>query len=702
MYHNEPAASMCWLSDEPDPVSNTSFFCSLDCILGTSFFPSIHIMASTASASASAAAAAAAAAVAAAAVMLTRRHILVVLAAALLSAISTVRGQDLVGPGAMAPYGGRGGRRRTGGYVRVQDPAKGFFVTGSSIRSMNGLYGRVDSVSATLPHQFQLAYKHDQTGWLMGLVSTPDRQSISNLESEWLFIDNEEQDRFAHKGNTLIPGAGERWKHVHRTKAANDFSSKNGAPSSDLIAHKDDDIDELPWQIIAILDEGMLRRLRRAYAHYTSTINRAQQGHGLPAPPSTQQRSSETEPPETYPEIPEVLAQVALGDYASAIEIYEKEIAQLRATRADVHSAWNQAVWLVRKSQVERRGLDIEAATQSLQTALSLFPRYKDAIFNLGVVCLQGGRVHDAIMQFLSILSFDRSYPELSSWVVRAAAVQRRVQAVLEPMKRRHLISQGETLTCIAWRQTGDCDPSGPREAEYDLSCSALVTDGHSGYCECRLPKADLGVLLDPPHGRTAESACMHQSFTCASACERLWGSLRLLAAKEDPGYNKISTWMKSTSQAVAARAQKAQSMGMREIEISAWRQADHYATLNVSFEHSADELKRAYRKESRRVHPDKPGGSDEAFQRVASAFQVLSDPEARASYDMGSDLDDPHAGPDEMGFRETVEREYFPENFPFEPFGDPFERKRVVEDRLRLERRHSQTGGDRLEHPDL
>ena len=51
----------------------------------------------------------------------------------------------MVGPGAMAPYGG-GGRRWHGGYVRVQDPAKGFFLAGSTVMSMNGLYGRVDSV----------------------------------------------------------------------------------------------------------------------------------------------------------------------------------------------------------------------------------------------------------------------------------------------------------------------------------------------------------------------------------------------------------------------------------------------------------------------------------------------------------------------------------------------------------------------------
>ena len=38
---------------------------------------------------------------------------------------------------------------------------------------------------------------------------------------------------------------------------------------------------------------------------------------------------------------------------------------------------------------------------------------------------------------------------------------------------------------CVAWRQTGDCDPAGPRQAEMDLLCNETVQIGFSGYCEC-------------------------------------------------------------------------------------------------------------------------------------------------------------------------------------------------------------------------
>ena len=36
------------------------------------------------------------------------------------------------------------------------------------------------------------------------------------------------------------------------------------------------------------------------------------------------------------------------------------------------------------------------------------------------------------------------------------------------------------------WRQTGDCDgENGPSEPEFDKSCTDLIPNGPSGYCEC-------------------------------------------------------------------------------------------------------------------------------------------------------------------------------------------------------------------------
>jgi molecular chaperone DnaJ len=63
----------------------------------------------------------------------------------------------------------------------------------------------------------------------------------------------------------------------------------------------------------------------------------------------------------------------------------------------------------------------------------------------------------------------------------------------------------------------------------------------------------------------------------------------------------------------------------------------DLYELLEVPRDAAPDEIKRAYRQQARRHHPD-AGGDEEAFKRITHAFQVLSDPERRARYDRFGD----------------------------------------------------------------
>ncbi len=63
----------------------------------------------------------------------------------------------------------------------------------------------------------------------------------------------------------------------------------------------------------------------------------------------------------------------------------------------------------------------------------------------------------------------------------------------------------------------------------------------------------------------------------------------------------------------------------------------DYYELLEVSRDVSEGELKRAYRRKAREHHPDaNPGDADaEArFKEISEAYAVLSDPQARATYD--------------------------------------------------------------------
>ena len=58
-----------------------------------------------------------------------------------------------------------------------------------------------------------------------------------------------------------------------------------------------------------------------------------------------------------------------------------------------------------------------------------------------------------------------------------------------------------------------------------------------------------------------------------------------------------------------------------------------HYEVLGVGPDASGDEIRAAYRRLIRQVHPDK-GGSDALFRRVNEAYKTLSDAALRAAYD--------------------------------------------------------------------
>ncbi len=58
------------------------------------------------------------------------------------------------------------------------------------------------------------------------------------------------------------------------------------------------------------------------------------------------------------------------------------------------------------------------------------------------------------------------------------------------------------------------------------------------------------------------------------------------------------------------------------------------YESLGVSKNATPDEIKKAYRRLVREVHPDKNPGNEERFKEVQGAYDVLSDPDKRKQYD--------------------------------------------------------------------
>jgi curved DNA-binding protein CbpA len=61
---------------------------------------------------------------------------------------------------------------------------------------------------------------------------------------------------------------------------------------------------------------------------------------------------------------------------------------------------------------------------------------------------------------------------------------------------------------------------------------------------------------------------------------------------------------------------------------------SDYYEELGVSKSASPEEIRAAYRRKAKSAHPDRKGGSDAAMAKINRAYETLSSPQRRLTYD--------------------------------------------------------------------
>ena len=630
----------------------------------------------------------------------------------LLSATLIVHVAQLVGPGGMTPYSGGGGGRRHGGYVTISDAVTGFFISGSAIHALNGVYGPRLEDTSSLPPEIAAAtvigaYLHDSSGWILANVRKPDNPR----ETEWVFFDADRAERFAHKGETLIPSSGKRWWHLHRPSrvaqsetakgnagggGGGSSSSSSSSSSTALRAAADgDDSDELPWQVIGIRDHQRLEMLQRqSRDHATRTARAFQQREALAAPPPAAP-SREDGPPggEEAVESPEaVTSLLEQGEMQSAAQALAAAAASASASDA---SGWVAAVLHLRSSRISRRLRDFPAAMASLAASMQRFPLFRLALFEKAMVHLDARDPDAAMSAFRRLHGLAPEWPELSSWLVRTHASIVRSQKAAERRKRE----AAEPLPPPPPPPLPPgCEEAAIGTHEVDESATGDPTDSASAspskpWCCLRSAEVRCPASADKSNWRSGDlyddKFAIQQSGNGLSVTRvdgggTGWG-MQLVVLCCTPAAQAELEALESLAQAEAAQAEaQAKAPGAAEataaaaaaaaVESERFASLDHYEVLQVPCDYDAGELKKRYRSLSLRLHPDRAGGNTEHFARAAAAHDCLADEACRRSFDGGADLNGDESIGGQASFFEAVERQFYPERFPFEPFGDVFE----------------------------
>jgi len=542
------------------------------------------------------------------------------------------------------------------------------------------------------------------------------KKDQTGQDSEWLLIDPERKDRLRHDGETILPGSGTRWSHVHRDGANSDSTQLQEN------AQGDDDL-ELPWTIVGIMGEDMLNNLRNHHRHFNEEVRRAKLGHDLPQIHGP--GSAEDGPPEGIGKVPEAEDAFHSGKYSKAAELYATALAD-EAVKATPNN-WAKAVLHMSKAACHRRQREFDLASAELGRATNLYPRYKKGIFERAMLHLDKGDSHKALQDLQRLLGLDREWPQISDWLVRASISVMRGEKVIADEDNNVDLPKEETAECVAWRQTGMCNPDGPRESSADKGCGKVVDRGDSGYCECKFFDFLKDEIAFAPHFaelriqlRTSAKSCHAEPFACNAVCKREWvrivqASVNLEAKLTTEGLGIEAAQLLSAriasekayateKQAISAKQGSIECNGSMMMvgnkfvckepakEEKRRRSWDNYYVLGISRDFTPEELKRGYRRKSIETHPDKHKGSNDAFEQVGTAYNILKDAAQRLQYDEGLDMKKAWTteSHEPKPPAEDVVRRYFPERFDFQPFGADYTKERT---------KHMEEIKDRLKH---
>ncbi|KAF8159184.1 hypothetical protein B0H34DRAFT_841719 [Crassisporium funariophilum] len=297
------------------------------------------------------------------------------------------------------------------------------------------------------------------------------------------------------------------------------------------------------------------------------------------------------------------------------------------------------AEWRIWRVELELSRGNWEAANMAANDALRLDPNSPDALSLRGLVLFLTGRLPQALQHFTSALRLDPGH-------VPAQKLRKRVKDV------ERLKEEGN----VAFK-TGKLNEAFEKYTECLDRIGVAEEEGKGGQIRATLLSNRATTLLKPQLDRhedaladtDASLALVPTSFKALRTRARI----NLHLEKYDSSISDFKSAIQQAQTEGSATENDIRSLKAElkkaEAELKRSKTKDYYKILGVARDCNDADLKKAYRRESLKHHPDK-GGDEEKFKLVVEANAVLSDPQRRQRYDLGEDEDGSSGGGGGMG----------------------------------------------------
>jgi len=307
------------------------------------------------------------------------------------------------------------------------------------------------------------------------------------------------------------------------------------------------------------------------------------------------------------------------GEWAMARIALERCLKVVEAEGSEIPTEWR--LWRV---EIELARGNWDGANGAANDALRLQSNSPDVLTLRGLVLFLCGRLPQALQHAQSALRFDPGHEPAQRLRKRVKEVERLKEEGNQAFKRGKLHDALDLYTEALERVGENEDEGKGGQLRALLLSNRATTLVKLSRHDDALVDTEASLVLQPGSFkamRTRARIRLHkEEYEDAIADFR--------AALEQAEFESAD----GDVRALRGELKRAEAALKRS------KTKDYYKILGVGDCSEAD-IKKAYRRESLKHHPDK-GGDEEKFKLVVEAHAVLSDPQRRERYDLGEDED--------------------------------------------------------------